>query len=63
MSKKIKATDCESCVNFVYDEEYGADVCLVEVDEDEYYKMGADPHYVCPYYRLDDEYGIVRHQN
>ncbi|MBR1750598.1 MAG: hypothetical protein IJ740_20080 [Ruminococcus sp.] len=62
MAKK-KATDCESCINLVYDEELGCDTCLVEVDEDEYYRMYNDPVYVCPYYRLDDEYGVVRKQN
>ena len=60
---KKKATDCESCVNFVYDEDYEEYTCLVNLDEDEYYHLTNQSNYVCPYYRLDDEYGVVRKQN
>lgn len=63
MVKKLKATDCESCTNFVYDEEYEDCICLVNLDEDEYYRVVNMAGYVCPYYRLDDEYGVVRKQN
>ena len=62
MGKK-KSTDCSTCVNFTYDEEYEDYVCLVNLDEDEYYRLMNFSDYVCPYYRLDDEYGVVRKQN
>ena len=45
--------DCETCVNYVYD---------VNLDEDELVRFMEDSHYCCPYYRLDDEYAVVRKQ-
>ena len=63
MKAKKRSTDCNSCVNFVYDEEYEEYTCLVNLDEDEYYRLMNHSDYVCPYYRLDDEYGVVRKQN
>ena len=47
----MQATNCESCVNYVYDEDYECYTCLVN-----------GTNYACPYYRLDDEYGVVKHQ-
>ena len=34
-----KQTNCESCMNFYYDEECGYYVCLVNLDEDEMAKF------------------------
>ena len=48
-AKKI-VSRCESCVNYVF-------------DEDEAYRSMSDSEYSCPYYRLDDEYAVVRKQN
>ena len=42
------ASNCESCVNYVYD--------------DEMVKFLTGSFDNCPYYRLDDEYAVVRHQ-
>lgn len=56
------STSCETCVNFVYDEEYDCDYCSVNLDEDELVRFLQDSHYNCPYYRLDDEYAVVRKQ-
>ena len=53
--EKKKITNCETCTNFVYDDDYDCYVCMVNLDEDEMYRF--------LYYRLDDEYGVVRHQN
>ena len=63
--KKVNktSTNCESCVNFVYDAELGADVCMVELDEDEYLKYMEHSFESCPYYQLYDEYKTVRRQN
>ena len=57
-----KQTSCDSCSNYVYDEEEDAYLCEVNLDEDEmaHFMMGAS--WECPYYSLDDEYRIVRHQ-
>ena len=49
-AKKI-VSRCESCVNYVFDEDCECYCCMV------------DSEYSCPYYRLDDEYAVVRKQN
>lgn len=54
--------NCESCSNFIFDDEYGYYICEADLDEDE---MG---HFIrksfknCPYYQYNDEYKIVRKQ-
>lgn len=53
---------CDTCVNYVYDEEMDCDVCLVNLDEDEMWRLMESSRPECPYYQLDDEYGVVRHQ-
>lgn len=62
-TEKIMAkSNCDTCVNYVYDEDYECYVCLVNLDEDEMYHFLSGSQWECPYYRLDDEYGVVRHQ-
>ncbi len=53
---------CDTCENYVYDEEYEYYVCEVNLDEDEMQKFLSGSLDSCPYYRPDDEYRIVRHQ-
>ena len=53
------ATSCESCGNFVYDEDYECYTCEVDLDEDEMARFLQDKFYNCPYYQLGDEYRIV----
>lgn len=53
---------CEMCVNYIYDEDYECYCCLVNLDEDEMYRFLSGTQRECPYFRLDDEYGVVRHQ-
>ena len=57
-----KSTNCETCTNYVYDEDYDCYVCMVNLDEDEMYRFLASGQKECPYYRSDDEYAVVRHQ-
>lgn len=54
---------CESCTNYQFDEEYDDYECLVNLDEDELYHFLSESNYSCPYYRLNDEYAVVRKQN
>ena len=54
---------CEQCAYYDYDEEYDEYYCSVNLDEDEYISFVSNPNYRCPYFRLDDEYSIVRKQN
>lgn len=56
------AGNCDACVNYVYDEDYECYCCLVNLDEDEMYRFLTGNQNECPYFRLDDEYGVVRHQ-
>ena len=62
MGKKTYAT-CDTCNNNVYDEELEDYCCVVDLDEDEIYRLMNEPRFSCPYYRSDDDYAIVRKQN
>ena len=55
-------SNCDTCVYYVFDEEYEHYNCLMNLDEDEMYRFLTGIQWECPYYRLDDEYGVVRHQ-
>ena len=60
--KRRERGSCESCTYYIYDEECGAYICDMDMDEDEYIRLVSDSHYQCPYYRNGDEYVVVRHQ-
>ena len=59
---EMAADICDRCVNYMYDEENECYCCMVNLDEDEMYHFLAGSRRECPYFRLDDEYGVVRHQ-
>ena len=59
---KMASSNCDACVNYIYDDDYECYCCLVNLDEDEMYRFLAGTQRECPYFRLDDEYGVVRHQ-
>jgi hypothetical protein len=54
--------NCEHCINYEYDEEYGCCVCLVDLDEDEYCRFLQRSFDSCPYFQFNDEYKTVRKQ-
>jgi hypothetical protein len=58
----MSKTNCDDCVNYVYDEDAECYVCLVNLDEDEMYRFMTGTNYNCPYYSSDDEYSIARKQ-
>ena len=58
----VAGNNCDMCANYVYDEEDECYSCLVDLDEDEMYRFLSGTQRECPYFRLDDEYGVVRHQ-
>lgn len=60
--KKKSAQSCDSCIYYVYDEDYEGYVCDISMDEDEYVRLVSDSRYECPYYRNGDDYRIVRKQ-
>ncbi len=53
---------CESCNNYVYDEEEEAYFCEQDMDEDDYGRLISSERKTCPFYRNGDEYKVVRHQ-
>ncbi len=53
---------CDTCTNYTYDEEEEDYFCNMEMDEDDLVRFYSSPKNECPYYRLDDEYAVVRHQ-
>lgn len=56
-------TNCDTCSNYIYDDELEYYVCDMNLDQDEMGKFMTDTFYDCPYYSYDDEYAIVRKQN
>ena len=61
MEKKT-AANCESCVFFDYDEDVEANVCTMNLDEDEMVRFLSGRTKSCPYYRFYDEYKSVHKQ-
>ncbi|HIW48861.1 MAG TPA: hypothetical protein H9687_06260 [Firmicutes bacterium] len=56
-------SQCDTCLFYVYDEEYGDYCCDVRMDEDDAVRLfGGRRSTGCPYYRVDDEYATVRKQ-
>ena len=53
---------CDSCANYVYDEDWECYTCMVNMDEDDYYRLMSGNSKECPYYQDNDEYKVVRHQ-
>lgn len=56
------AVECESCNNYVFDEEYNEYVCEAYFDEDELARLRLDAKAPCPYWKSNDEYRTVRRQ-
>ncbi len=55
-------TNCDDCVNYVWDDESGCNTCLVNLDEDEMYRFLSGSNFDCPYFSSDDEYSIAKKQ-
>ena len=58
----MSKSSCDLCVNYVYDEDDECFTCLVNLDEDEMYRFLSGRLRACPYFRMEDEYGVVRCQ-
>ena len=58
----MEQSQCETCWYYDYDEEYDAYYCMMDVDEDEAYRIFSDPRGRCPYYRQGDDYTLARKQ-
>lgn len=57
-----QASNCESCSNYCYDDEYDEYFCQIGLDEDEMAKFLMGSFADCPYYMFDDEYALARKQ-
>lgn len=57
-----RKTNCECCLNYVYDEEYDCYFCEVNLDEDDMGRFMSNTLDQCSYFQLNDEYKIVRKQ-
>ena len=55
-------TSCESCMNYIYDEEYDCYVCQMNLDEDDMMRFLSYTVMNCPHFQFNDEYKIVRKQ-
>lgn len=55
-------TNCDTCVNYVYDEDYECYICDMDLDEDDMIRFLTGNFNGCPYYQLYDEYKVVRKQ-
>lgn len=53
---------CDNCVNYTFDEELEEYFCDAPIDEDEMSRFLSGDNKTCPYFRLDDEYSVVRKQ-
>ena len=53
---------CETCWNYDYVEEYDEYYCMMDLDEDEVYRIFHTPQNRCPYYRQGDDYSLARRQ-
>lgn len=53
---------CDTCWYFDYDEEYDMYSCMMDLDEDEVYRIFSARQCRCPYYRQGDDYTLARRQ-
>lgn len=56
-------TLCESCMNLSYDEDMEEYTCCVNMDEDDTMRLYSSHYTKCPYFRMGDDYTIVKKQN
>ena len=64
MKKKEKkvVSSCDICAYYSYDDDYECYTCEIDLDEDEMSRFMRDSFYDCPYFKMGDEYLIVRKQ-
>ncbi|MBE6543632.1 MAG: hypothetical protein E7675_04470 [Ruminococcaceae bacterium] len=58
-----RASQCETCEFYDWDEYLDAYVCDMKLDEDELLNFISGRENYCPYYRFYDEYKSVAKQN
>ena len=58
----MATNECETCWYYDYDEEFDEYYCMMDLDEDEYYRIFASGKSHCPFYRQGDDYTLARRQ-
>ena len=61
--KNTNETNCDFCAYYNIDEDTGMYICHMNLDEDEMVRYLTGSFKACPYFKLYDEYAIVRKQN
>ena len=56
------STECDTSSYYHYDEEYDEYYCMMDLDEDEVYRIATSKSQHCPYYRQGDDYTLARRQ-
>ena len=51
----MDSTECDTCWYYDYDEEYEEYYCMMDLDEDEYYRIFVSRTQRCPFYRQGDD--------
>ena len=55
--------ECDTCWYYDYDEEYDEYYCMMDLVEDEFFRIFASGNKArCPYYRQGDDYTLARRQ-
>ena len=55
-------TNCESCFNYIYDEDYDCYECQINLDEDDMVRFLRNADFCCPHFQFNNEYKIVNKQ-
>lgn len=58
----MSGNSCEFCNNYVFDEDDETYYCVVDMDEDDYYRILSGNYSSCPYYQSNNEYEVVKKQ-
>lgn len=56
------SNNCESCFNYIYDEEYDCYECQINLDEDDMVRFLSNREFNCPHFQFNNEYKIVNKQ-
>lgn len=59
----MATSNCENCVYYDYDEDYEQYTCMMNLDQDEMERFVNYTFTHCPYFKLYDEYKMVKKQN
>lgn len=55
-------TNCDYCINYIYDDAYNSYECQANLDEDEMGRFLSNSFDNCSYFQFNDEYKTVRKQ-